>query len=226
MIPNMPPCPSNYQRHGVLFPRYSISAAETAEDISLYQRLLETTYAVLGFLDSGANHFLPGPDTQRFLLRREATVVGLYSLTPVGSDHAYFSQYIPGFAQHVEGAFEINNIIILKPHPNTLGILQLLSHAIEYALAHEKVFLVGIARYAALKVFVEAGSVPVYHPPLHLLGQPKLKDFVTYFDLRSSANIDYIRQRAERLHHQICVLDAIKTDFIRSQRAAPMTPVK
>ena len=197
---------------------YAICPVQSAQAQAAYSDLLKTTYAKLGFLEPNSEFEIVSPNATRFLLHYEAEHIGMYGLREVPSEHAHYAQWVPGFAGSQDRALEVHNFILTQAHRGQIGRVLMLHHAVGYALEHGYAYLVGIARYSALKFFVDAGAVPVYHPPLHLLGKSDLRDFVMYFDLRQPGDVDYLQQRAERLIHQICVLHALKTDFLSPQK--------
>jgi len=182
-----------------------------------YLNLLESTYSQLGFLSPQSSPILYPKRATRFALFHQGNMVGIFCLRPVGENNYPYTEFIPDLQYDSDKKLEINNFILTKAHRGSVGRILMLYHAVQYALANDYAFIVGIARYSALRFFVDAGAIPIYHPPLHLLGKTELRDFVMYFDLRRDEDVAYLHQRARRLIHQITILNALRRDFLKDR---------
>lgn len=177
---------------------YSIFHAQSPDEVNKYSDFLIRVYNKLNFLGSSSEKFMPNEDDQRFLLYRKCEHIGIFCLRDVEQNDQYFSPLVPGLGECNCKAIEINNVVLEKHYRGSIGLTMILYHAALYAIEHSYDYLVGIVRYQALRFFVEAGSTPLYHSPLHLLGKESLKDFITYFDLTEPQAVEYLHQRARK----------------------------
>ena len=205
-------------------PGYELGRVIEERDKHDYIALLTRTYAKLGFLESGLDPFLPTANAAQYLLRCDGQTIGIFCLEEADTNSRYFAMHVPGFNDPDCRALEVKNLIIDTAFRGSVTLPLLLHTAVQYALKHNYDLLVGIARYSALRAFVDAGALPVYHPPFNLLGKANLKDFITYFDLRVPQDVAYIQQRAARLIYQHKILRALRADFLRPANVPQAAP--
>lgn len=197
---------------------YQLLEIDTASDAVDYERLLRETYEPLGFM---RGEFLPVAGSRCYKLLYQGALVAIFRLTPVLDSESPYFQLVPG-ACSADGRHarmvEVNNVVIAAPFRATILLGLLLYHCAVCARRMGGDFVVGLTRYQTLRFFVDFGVVPVDHPPLRLLGQAHLLDFVIYYDTASRESLRYMHERARRYFHQQYVMKSIQQKYIDRAR--------
>lgn len=206
---------------------YQLREIDAAPDAANYERLLRETYEPLGFM---RGELLPVAGSRCYKLMYRGTLVAIFRLTPVLDGESPYFRLVPG-ARSADGRrarmVEVNNVVIAAPFRATILLGLLLYHCAVRARRMGCDFVVGLTRYQTLRFFVDFGVVPVDHPPLRLLGQAHLLDFVIYYDIASRESLRYLHERARRYFHQQYVMKSIQQKYVdraRTPPAAPPTP--
>lgn len=171
-----------------------------------YREFLQKAFKPLGLY---REDFLPGAASSCYRINFRDQLVAIFRLTPVSSD-SIFHQVIPG----APGAkiLEVNNVAVDVSFKGSLliGIIlkdcALLSHIKGYN------FVAGVVRRQVLPVFVDFGTIPVRHEPLHVLGDPKISDYVTYFRTDEREHVDYVLARSYHYFHRKVTMSKIDAD--------------
>lgn len=216
-----PPLPTLDAYRVEAYQLQEIDAASGAVD---YERLLRETYEPLGFM---RGELLPVDGSRCYQLTYRGTLVAIFRLTPVLDDQSPYFRLVPG-ACSKDGRrarmVEVNNVVIAAPFRATILLGLLLYHCALSARRMGCDFVVGLTRYQTLRFFVDFGVVPVDHPPLRLLGQAHLLDFVIYYDTGSQESLRYMHERARRYFHQQYVMKSIQQKYIEPARSSPAGP--
>lgn len=202
---------------------YQLLEIDTASDAVDYERLLRETYEPLGFM---RGEFLPVAGSRCYKLLYQGALVAIFRLTPVLDGESPYFQLVPG-ARFADGRHarmvEVNNVVIAAPFRATILLGLLLYHCAVCARRMGGDFVVGLTRYQTLRFFVDFGVVPVDHPPLRLLGQAHLLDFVIYYDTAGRESLRYMHERSRRYFHQQYVMKSIQQKYIDRARMAAAT---
>jgi hypothetical protein len=197
---------------------YQLSEIDAASDGADYERLLRETYEPLGFM---RGELLPVAGSRRFKLLYDGAIVAIFRLTPVRDPHSPYFALVPGAVfsgGRCARVVEVNNVVIAAPFRATILLGLLLYHCAIHARRMGCDFVVGLTRHQTLRFFVDFGVVPVDHPPLQLLGQSHLQDFVIYYDTGSRRSLHYMHERARRYFHQQYVLKSIQQKYFERSR--------
>jgi hypothetical protein len=76
----------------------------------------------------------------------------------------------------------------------------------------------GIVRYEVLPFFVDFGTIPIRHDALHVLEDPSICDYITYFRTDEEMYVDYARARGYHYCHRKVTMKGIDAD-VRHLRA-------
>ncbi|MET1077116.1 MAG: hypothetical protein ABWY06_03745 [Pseudomonas sp.] len=183
-----------------------------------YENILANAYNKLGF--DLARIKVP-PRGQRFFIRRNQQVAAIGALSQVQRGEHYF-RYIPelqGLSAQDTRVCEVHNVIVLDEARGGYTLAVLMYECAKWAVAHSYQYIVGLTRYQVLRHFVAFGINPVQHPPLSLLGQPHLKDFIIYYDTHSPEALRYMHARARNYFQQERTMRRIKELYLRREPA-------
>jgi hypothetical protein len=195
--------------------KYQTIEITGAQDQHQYRDFLERALKPLGLY---SDDFLPGAASSCYKITFRDQTVAIFRLTPVAAS-SLFHRVIPGACG--KKILEVNNVAVEKSYKGDLllGIIlrncALLSHAKGYE------FVAGLVRHEILPAFVDFGTIPVQHDPLHLLGDDGICDYVTYFMTDEQEHIDYALARSYHYLHRKITMKNIDADVRRMRvRAA------
>lgn len=172
-----------------------------AADLERYDVLLRRTYEREGIFN---DKFLPGPAVQRYgLFAEDAGLVAICGLKPVDQEGADQFERLIGLSPDARRRMlEVVNVVVTKDHYGTTAFAEICRGLAEAALLDGGTMLVGVTRAALLKSFVQFGLYPAVHEPLHLLGDPRVQDFVIFYDFSPPGAVDYMRRRSAQVLDQ------------------------
>lgn len=174
---------------------------------SAYIQLLEKAYSPLGFLQP---KILPKPNALCFGLFFHGGLEGIFAITPISEiDETPYIDLIPG-ATRSQRFVEITNVVVQKRVRGAVALRVMLYEAAQFAVTHGYSALVGITRHQTLPFFVDFGATPIFHEPLHLMGDYSINDFAIYFDASNHESIAYMHTRAKRFFEKELVLAKIR----------------
>lgn len=187
------------------------------DDINLYGaylELLQTTYSPLGFFRPSV---LPKEHTQCFGLFFNGILEGIFAVTPLDqtSDIPY-ATLIPEISE-LQHLAELTNVILRKRVRGAVALGVILYEAAKYAVSSKFDALVGTTRQNTLPFFVDFGVTPVFHEPLHLMGDETINDFAIYFDTADEEAVRYMHARAKRFFQKEVVMANIRQNFARDR---------
>ena len=185
-----------------------------------YISLLKSTHAPLGFFRESV---LPKEETQCFGLFFNESLEGIFAITPIPdiSKTQYF-KYIPNLKSS-EKVAELSNVVLRKRFRGSVALGVILYEAAKHAVSGKYFALVGTTRQQTLPFFVDFGVTPVFHEPLHLMGDQSINDFVIYFETNKKESIDYMHTRAERFFQKELVLAKIRMLCSQRQKTKSQT---
>ncbi len=185
-----------------------------------YTALLEKTYRPLGFLKPSV---YPSKNSLRHALYFKESMEGIFSITPLEkiADASYralvpFLQELPKDARIAE----ISNVILRKRVRGGVALGVMLYSAARCAVNEKYQALVGLTRFQTLPFFVDFGVSPVFHAPLHCMGDDSINDFAIYFDISSKKSIDYMHIRASKFFEKEFTLARIRANYYQENAFA------
>ena len=183
-----------------------------------YEEFLQRAFKPLGIY---REHFLPGASSSCYRINFQGQVVAIFRLTPVSPESA-LHQIIPGASR--ARILEVNNVAIDESFKGDLLIGIILKNCA--LLSHVKGFdfVAGIVRRQVLPVFVDFGTIPVLHEPFHLLGDPAICDYITYFRTDDDQYIDYVLARSYHYFHRKVTVKNIDAHRLSRNLKAQVTP--
>ena len=180
------------------------------EDCDLYNeyiQILKVTYSPLGFFRPSV---LPKENTQCFGLMFDGNLEGIFAITPISDiSKTPYMLLVPNMG-HSRKVAEISNVVLRKRVRGAVALGVILYEAAQFAVAENYDALVGTTRHQTLPFFVDFGVTPVFHEPLHLMGDQSIDDFVIYFETADTESIEYMHARAKRFFQKEMVLAKIK----------------
>lgn len=193
---------------------YELREIDGEADACAYESLLEQTYEPMGFM---RKELKPDAKSLCYLIRYRGTVVAIFRLTPIENPSNPIALLIPPVPGYRGAArlVEVNNVVIAAEFRSGILLGLLLYHCACIAHAHAFHRVVGATRHQVLRHFVDFGVVPVEHPPMRLLGEEHLLDFVIYYDTHSPESVIYMHERARRYFHQSYVLRSIQEKYVK-----------
>jgi hypothetical protein len=196
---------------------YSFEELKTSEHIEQYEILLKRSYKREGIYSES---FLPCNNTVKYgIFFKHDTLVAICGLKTVGVER------LPVFKDHIQPSIKLNenlieivNVVVEKSHYGTLAFPILCFGVGEAAISRSADILVGITRASLLKSFVQFGLFPAVHPPLHVLGNDKINDFIIFYDFRRPNATDYMRLRGAHIVEQSQRMSLIRSQYLESLR--------
>lgn len=177
-----------------------------------FEQLLTATYETLRF---PIDKVRSSARATRYALFFRDELAAICALQPVQrGDHIYQAALAGGCSAVDPRFLEVKNVIVKPEFRGTIAFGHLLYQCAKQAHRADYHALVGITRYQTLRYFVEYGVVPIDHEPLHLLDDPKLLDFVIYFDSSNEDSVRYMHERSKRYFRQVQVMTAIREKYI------------
>jgi hypothetical protein len=194
---------------------YEITDSQSQEE---YKEFLQRAFKPLGIYREG---FLPGASSSCYRINMQDQLVAIFRLTPVSSGSA-LHRIIPQASR--ARILEVNNIAIDDSLKGDLLIGVILKNCA--LLSHVKGFdfVAGIVRRQVLPVFVDFGTIPVLHEPLHILGDPAICDYITYFRTDDDQCIDYVLARSYHYFHRKVTVKNIDAHRLSLSLKAQVTP--
>lgn len=189
--------------------KYQIHEIAGAKDLDDYREFLREALKPLGLY---SEEFLPGSAAVCYKITFEGRLVAIFRLTPAEPDSTLHG-VIPGACD--KRILEVNNVAIEKTFRGDLllGVIlrdcAVLSHEMGYDL------VAGVIRHEILPMFLDFGTIPVCHEPLHLLGDGSINDFVTYFRTESREQVDYAIARGYHYFHRKITMRKIDAEAKR-----------
>ncbi|GAA4602225.1 hypothetical protein GCM10023195_06540 [Actinoallomurus liliacearum] len=190
--------------------KYRTHEIEDVHEHDEYREFLEKALKPLGLYSAD---FLPSSASSCYKVTFRDEAVAIFRLTPVAPD-SVFHRTIPGASG--KKILQVNNVAVEQTYQGDLllGIIlkncALLSHAKGFD------FVAGLVRHEVLPLFVDFGTLPVRHEPLHLLGDSAICDYVTYFRTDRREHIDYALARSYHYFHRKVTMKRIAADVKRS----------
>lgn len=171
-----------------------------------YEDFLKRSFKPIGLYN---DEFLPAVESSCYKITFGDEIVAIFRLTPVGED-SVFHRTIPGAVGRK--ILEVNNVAVERTYQGDLLLGIILKNCA--VLSHLKGYdvVAGLVRYDVLPVFVDFGTIPVRHEPLHLLGDPAIHDYVTYFMTNKKAHVDYALARSYHYFHRKVTMKNIDSD--------------
>jgi hypothetical protein len=180
------------------------------DDQNLYDEyldILKVTYSPLGFFRPAV---LPKENSQCFGLLFDGRLEGIFAVTPIRDiSKTPYMALVPNMG-HSRKVAEISNVVLRKRVRGAVALGVILYEAAQFAVAGNYDALVGTTRHQTLPFFVDFGVTPVFHEPLHLMGDESIDDFVIYFETADKESIDYMHARARRFFQKEMVLAKIR----------------
>lgn len=177
-----------------------------------FEQLLAATYEALGF---PIDKVRSSAHAARYALFFLDELAAICALQPVQRSDQIYQAALAGGCSAVDPRFlEVKNVIVKPEFRGTIAFGRLLYECAKQAHLADYHALVGITRYQTLRYFVEYGVVPIDHEPLHFLDDPKLLDFVIYFDSSNEDSVRYMHERSQRYFRQVHVMTAIREKYI------------
>jgi len=177
-----------------------------------YREFMENSFKPLGIY---REEFLPGLDSSCYKVTCDDQMVAIFRLTEA-LPGSMFHQIIPD--SNARRIIEVNNVAVEKNYRGELLLGIILRNCA--LLSHQKGCdaVAGVVRYDVLPYFVDFGTIPVLHEPFHLLGDPKIDDYITYFMTGSRDNVEYAVARGYHYFHRKILMSNIKADVKRRRR--------
>ncbi|WP_439675426.1 hypothetical protein [Embleya sp. MST-111070] len=190
--------------------KYQTCMITETQEREEYREFLEKALKPLGIY---RDKFLPGVTSSCYKVTFDGRMAAIFRLTPAAPDSIYH-EVIPGAAGR--RIIEVNNVAIEQSFKGDLllGIIMrncaLLSHAKGFD------YVAGLIRHEILPMFVDFGTIPVRHAPLHLLGDETICDYVTYFMTDRKEHVDYAVSRSYHYFHRKVTMKRIAADVAES----------
>ncbi|MEV3993196.1 hypothetical protein AB0J57_30250 [Streptomyces sp. NPDC049837] len=194
--------------------KYQISEITETWEEEDYRDFLKKALTPLGLF---REEFLPSQSSHCYRITFDGETTAIFRLTPTDPG-SVFHQVIPGAAG--KKILEVNNVAVEESFRGDLLLGVILRDCA--LLAHEKGydFVAGVVRHEILPLFVDFGTIPVRHDPLHILGDENICDYVTYFMTHRREHIDYACARGYHYFHRKVTMNAIDADVRRSRERA------
>lgn len=182
------------------------------EEIEEYLEILQSSYEPLGFLRP---EIYPDEHTVCHGLYFNEKLEGIFSINTIDdiAAHELFGK-IPLLSRYENmRVAEIKNVVLKRRVRGTIALGIMLYAAANYAMEHDYAAVVGLTRYQTLPYFVDFGVMPIYHEPLHFMGDESIDDFVIYFDTCTEDSINYMHARARHFFRNEFVMAKIRSEF-------------
>ena len=187
---------------------------DDATQYGAYLELLQATYSPLGFFHASV---LPKKHSQCFGLFFCGILEGIFAVTPLNqSSNIPYTTLIPEISESKHLA-ELSNVVLRKRVRGAVALGVMLYEAAKYAVSSKFDALVGTTRQQTLPFFVDFGVTPVFHEPLHLMGNEAINDFVIYFNTVDEESVQYMHARARRIFKKEVVMANIRQNFARDR---------
>jgi hypothetical protein len=192
--------------------KYKTTEIQDFHDQGNYREFMESSFKPLGIY---REEFLPQLDSSCYKVTCDDQMVAIFRLTEV-MPGSVFHQIIPGSSGR--RIIEVNNVAVEKDYRGELLLGIILRNCA--LLSHLKGcdVVAGVVRYDVLPYFVDFGTIPVPHEPFHLLGDPTIDDYITYFMTGSRDHVEYAVARGYHYFHRKIVMNNIKADVKRRRR--------
>jgi hypothetical protein len=174
-----------------------------------YREFLEKALKPLGLYSAD---FLPSTASSCYKVTFRDEAVAIFRLTPVSPD-SVFHRTIPGAAG--KKILQVNNVAVEQTYQGDLLLGIILKNCALLSFAKGFDFVAGLVRHEVLPLFVDFGTIPVRHEPLHLLGDTAICDYVTYFRTDRREHIDYALARSYHYFHRKVTMKSIAADVNR-----------
>lgn len=194
--------------------KYKTVEIQDLDDEGKYRKFLEDSFKPLGMY---SENFLPNSASSCYKVTCSGEMVAIFRLTQAAPG-SIFHEIIPDARN--KKIIEVNNVAVEKKHRGELLLGIILRNCA--LLSHFKGcdVVAGVVRHDVLPYFVDFGTIPVLHEPFHLLGDPKIDDYITYFMTSSRDHVEYAITRGYHYFHRKITMNEIKADVKRRRREA------
>lgn len=186
--------------------KYRVCEIASAEDSSEYAEFLRSEFNAVGIY---RDEFLPSDASTCYKVAIDTELVAIFRLTPA-EESSIFHRVIPGVAG--KEVLEVNNVAVARSFRGDLLLGFILNSCALLSYWHGYDIVAGIVRYDVLPLFIDYGTIPVRHEPLHLLGDVDICDYVTYFRTDKPEYIRYAVARSYHYFHRKVVMKKIAGD--------------
>jgi hypothetical protein len=189
--------------------KYRTCEIRDVQEHDEYRSFLQSALKPLGLY---SEDFLPSTTSSCYKVTFGGEAVAIFRLTPVGPE-SVFHRTIPGASG--KKILQVNNVAVEQTYQGELLLGVILKNCALLSHAKGFDFVAGLVRHEVLPLFVDFGTIPVRHEPLHLLGDAAICDYVTYFRTDRREHIDYALARSYHYFHRKVTMKNIAADVNR-----------